>query len=54
MARLLIVHHSPTPTVQSLTDAVAAGANDDAITGVEVVMKQALEACADDVLAADG
>ncbi|CAN5525037.1 flavodoxin family protein [soil metagenome] len=53
-SRLLIVHHSPTPTVQALTDAVVAGANDDAIDGVEVVVKQALEATADDVLAADG
>lgn len=53
MARLLIVHHSPTPTVQALTDAVVAGANDDEITGVEVVVRAALEASADDVLAAD-
>lgn len=54
MARLLIVHHSPTPTAQSLTDAVVAGAGDDAISGVEVVVRAALEASADDVLAADG
>jgi multimeric flavodoxin WrbA len=53
MARLLVVHHSPTPTVQSLTDAVLAGAHDDAIEGVEVVVRPALEANADDVLAAD-
>ena len=54
MARLLIVHHSPTPMVRSLTDAVVAGANDDAIEGVDVVVRQALEASAEDVLAADG
>lgn len=54
MSRLLIVHHSPTPTVRSLTDAVVAGANDDSIEGVEVVVREALEARADDVLAADG
>ena len=54
MSRLLIVHHSPTPTVRSLTDAVVAGANDDAIEGVEVVVREALRASADDVLAADG
>jgi NAD(P)H-dependent FMN reductase len=54
MPRLLVVHHSPTPTVQSLTDAVLAGAHDDAIEGVEVVVLPALEANADDVLAADG
>jgi multimeric flavodoxin WrbA len=54
VARLLIVHHSPTPSVRSLTDAVVAGAHDDAIEGVEVVVRPALEAGADDVLAADG
>ena len=54
MARLLIVHHVPTPTVRSLADAVVAGAHDDAIEGVEVVVRPALEATAGDVLAADG
>ncbi|MFC6341493.1 flavodoxin family protein, partial [Nocardioides hankookensis] len=54
MARLLVVHHSPTPTAQALTDAVLAGAHDDAIEGVEVVVRRALEAGAEDVLAADG
>ncbi len=54
MPRLLVVHHSPTPTVRTLTDAVLAGAHDDAIEGVEVVERAALEARADDVLAADG
>jgi len=54
MAQLLVVHHSPTPAVQALTDAVLAGANHEDIEGVEVVVKQALEATIDDVLAADG
>jgi multimeric flavodoxin WrbA len=54
MARLLIVHHSPTGSMRRLTDSVVAGANDDAIEGVEVVVRPALEATADDVLAADG
>ncbi len=54
MPRLLVVHHSPTDTVRALTDAVVAGAHDDAIEGVEVVVRPALEATADDVLAADG
>jgi multimeric flavodoxin WrbA len=40
--------------VQRLTDAVLAGTRDDAIDGVEVVVRPALEARADDVLAADG
>ena len=51
---LLVVHHSPTPTVQRLTDAVVAGSWDDAIEGVDVVVRPALEARAADVLAADG
>lgn len=54
MSRLLVVHHSPTATMRGLTDAVLAGANDDAIEGVEVVVRPALEATAVDVLAADG
>lgn len=54
MPRLLVVHHSPTPTVQALTDAVLAGARDDEIEGVEVVVRQALDASTDDVLGADG
>jgi hypothetical protein len=54
MARLLVVHHSPTPTVRRLTDAVVAETGDEAIDGVEVVVRAALEAHADDVLAADG
>ncbi|MBA2694798.1 MAG: NAD(P)H-dependent oxidoreductase [Actinobacteria bacterium] len=54
MARLLVVHHSPTRGVRTLTEAVLAGAHDDAITGVEVVVRPALEATAQDVLDADG
>jgi multimeric flavodoxin WrbA len=54
VSRLLVVHHSPTPTVAALAEAVVAGARDDAIEGVEVVVRPALEANAEDVLAADG
>ncbi|WP_231123808.1 flavodoxin family protein [Nocardioides sambongensis] len=54
MARLLVVHHSPTRSLRTLTDAVVAGAGDEAIEGVEVVVRPALEATAEDVLAADG
>ncbi|MCW2852571.1 MAG: fldA 2 [Nocardioides sp.] len=54
MARLLVVHHSPTDSVRSLTDAVVAGTHDEAVEGVEVVVREALEANAADVLAADG
>ncbi len=54
MARLLVVHHSPTPTVRAVTEAVTEGAGDDSIAGVDVVVREALAANADDVLQADG
>ena len=59
MPRLLIVHHSPTRSLRSLTEAVVAGAHDDAIEGVEVTVLEALafargEAGHEDLLAADG
>ena len=37
-ATLLVVHHSPTASVRSLTEAVLAGTRDEAIGGVEVVV----------------
>jgi multimeric flavodoxin WrbA len=54
MTKLLVVHHSPTRSMQRLTAAVVAGANDPALGGVEVVDRPALEATAEDVLAAEG
>lgn len=54
MARLLVVHHCPTPRLVALADAVLAGARDPDIEGVEIVVRPALEATVEDVLAADG
>lgn len=54
VARLLVVQHCPTPRLVTLADAVVAGARDPAIEGVEVVVRPALEATVEDVLAADG
>ena len=54
MPRLLVVHHSPTRATRRLVDAVVTGANDPDVTGVEVQAVAALNATADDVLAADG
>jgi multimeric flavodoxin WrbA len=54
VSTLLVVHHSPTDSVRALTDAVLAGAQDDALEGVDVVSRSALDATAADVLAADG
>lgn len=57
MARLLVVHHSPSGSLKALLEQVVAGANDpdvQAAGSVEVVVRPALEASADDVLGADG
>ncbi len=54
MARLLVVHHSPTRSMSALTERLAAGARDPEIEGVDVVERPALEASSDDLLAADG
>ena len=53
MPRLLIAHHTPSPSCQAMLEAVRAGATDDAIEGVEVVLRPALAATATDVLEAD-
>ncbi len=54
MARLLIVHHTPSPALQAMFEAVVSGASTPEIEGVEVVRKAALAATAVDVLEADG
>src|SRR6478736_753003 len=53
MPRLLLVHHTASPSLHSMLDAARSGANDDAIDGVEVVVRAALGATVSDVLAAD-
>jgi NAD(P)H-dependent FMN reductase len=54
MARLLVVHHAPSRSMTALVESLLAGARDPEIDGVEVVDRPALEASAEDVLAADG
>ena len=54
MPRLLVVHHTPSPAVQAMLEAVVAGAHDPELTGVEVAVVPALAAGVPDVLAADG
>jgi flavorubredoxin len=54
MRRLLIVHHTPSPAMQAMFEAITAGAGNEEIEGVEVVIRPALTAGAADVLAADG
>ena len=59
MPRLLVIHHSPTRALRSLTAQVLAGTRDDQIEGVEVVERRALDfatgdASHQDILDADG
>lgn len=54
MARLLIIHHTPSPHCQEMLEAVVSGANDPEIEGVEVVRRPALTCSPAEVLKADG
>ena len=54
MARLLVVYHTPSPSVQEMFEAAVRGARTDEIEGVEVVTRPALTAAAADVLESDG
>ncbi len=51
--RLLVVFHSRSGGTQAMTDAVVAGANDDAIEGVDVRVQRAFDTTVDDVRACD-
>jgi hypothetical protein len=53
MARLLVVHHTPSPNLQATFQAAVSGAPTDEIEGVEVVIRPALTAAAVAVLEAD-
>ena len=52
--RLLVVFHSRSGGTAAMTDAVVAGANDDAIDGVDVLVKKAFDTTVDDVRACAG
>jgi multimeric flavodoxin WrbA len=51
---LLIVHHTPSPFMQEMFEAVLSGATDPEIEDVEVVRRPALAVSPSDVLEADG
>ena len=51
--KLLIVYHSQSGSTQRMADAVIAGARSDDVDGVDVQVRTALEATADDLLACD-
>jgi multimeric flavodoxin WrbA len=54
MATLLLVHHTSSPALQAMFEAVLSGASTDEIEGVELVARPALTASPVDVLGADG
>ena len=54
MPTLLIVHHTTSPSLQAMYDAVHDGATNPQIEGVDVVARPALAATAVDALGADG
>ena len=54
MPRLLVVHHTSSPALQAMLEAVVAGAGDPELEGIEVEVRPALAAGVPDVLAADG
>jgi multimeric flavodoxin WrbA len=55
MARLLVVHHTPSPSLHTMLEAVRAGATASEVDPpVEVEVRAALSATAADVLDADG
>jgi multimeric flavodoxin WrbA len=54
VAVLLVVHHTTSPALQALLEAVLDGTRAEGIDGVDVQVRPALSATAVDVLAADG
>jgi len=54
LARLLVVHHTPSPASQAMLEAVLSGARDPELAGIDVTVVPALAATVPDVLAADG
>jgi NAD(P)H-dependent FMN reductase len=54
MPRLLVVHHTPSPSVHAMLERVVDGATDPSLEDVEVVVRPALAATVSDVLEADG
>ena len=54
MPTLLVVHHTTSPPLHAMLDAVISGATDRRIEDVDVVVRAALAATAVDALGADG
>jgi len=54
MSTLLVLHHSPTPRLRSLLEAVLAGARHEDLPPLDVRVIEALEVTVEDFLTADG
>ena len=54
LPRLLVVHHTTSPALQAMLEAVVSGARDPELEGIDVAVAPALAATVTDVLAADG
>ncbi len=54
MPRLLVVHHTASPALQAMLEAVIAGARDPELENIDLAVTPALAATVPDVLAADG
>jgi multimeric flavodoxin WrbA len=54
LPRLLVVHHTSSPALQAMLEAVVAGAHDPELETIDVAVAPALAATVPDVLAADG
>jgi multimeric flavodoxin WrbA len=52
--RLLVVHHTSSPALQAMLEAVIAGVRDPELEKIDVIVTPALAATVPDVLAADG
>jgi len=52
--KLLIVYHSQSGTTSKMAEAVIAGANDPAVEGVDVRVREALDGTPEDLLWCDG
>ncbi|HVM28792.1 MAG TPA: hypothetical protein VM433_14125 [Mycobacteriales bacterium] len=52
MPQLLVVHHTPSPAMQELLEAVRRGTSHEELADVDVVVRPALSATASDLLAA--
>ena len=54
MSRLLVVHHTPSPTTRAMLEAALTGLHQEGLEGVEVLVRPALTCSPVEALEADG